>query len=111
MIESSIIPSRRTAFAGIVAITAGFVCFLLFTGLAFLDLAATVAGGADRLQLFAAVLGRGGSPAACSRRAGSISGILPKHWATPFGLAAWPRPSRLSRRCGGFFSSRQPPWA
>ena len=60
MIESSIIPSRRTAFAGIVAIAAGFVCFLLFTGLAFLDLAASVAGGADRLQLFAAVLGAGG---------------------------------------------------
>ena len=60
MIESSIVPSQRTAFAGIVAITAGFVCFLLFTGLAFLDLAATVAGGADRVQLLAAVLGAGG---------------------------------------------------
>jgi len=60
MIESSIIPSQRTAFAGIVAITAGFVCFLLFTRLAFLDLAAAVTGGADRVQLFAAVLGAGG---------------------------------------------------
>jgi len=60
MIESSIITSRRTAFAGIVAITAGCVCFLLFTGLAFLDLAATVAGGADRVQLLAAGLGAGG---------------------------------------------------
>jgi cytochrome c oxidase cbb3-type subunit 2 len=60
MPESSIVPSRQTAFAGIVAITAGFVCFLLFTGLAFFDLAATVAGGADRLQLLAAVLGGGG---------------------------------------------------
>ena len=60
MTESSIVPSRQTAFAGIVAITAGFVCFLLFTGLAFLDLATTVAGGTDRLQLLAAVLGGGG---------------------------------------------------
>jgi cytochrome c oxidase cbb3-type subunit 2 len=60
MIESSIVPSRRTALAGIVAITAGCVCFLLFTGLAFLDLATTVAGSTDRLQLLAAVLGGGG---------------------------------------------------
>ena len=60
MIESSIVPSRRTAFAGIVAIAAGIVCFLLFTGLAFLDLAAAVPGGANRLPLLAAVLGGGG---------------------------------------------------
>jgi cytochrome c oxidase cbb3-type subunit 2 len=60
MIESSIVPSRRTALAGIVAITAGFVCFLLFTGLAFLDLAATVAGGAARVQLLSVVLAGGG---------------------------------------------------
>jgi cytochrome c oxidase cbb3-type subunit 2 len=60
MIESSIVPSRRTAFAGIVAIAAGLVCFLLFTGRAFLDLAATVAGGGARLQLLSAVLGGGG---------------------------------------------------
>ena len=60
MIESSIVPSRRTALAGIVAITAAIVCFLLFTGLAFLDLAAAVPGGADRLPLLAAMLGAGG---------------------------------------------------
>ena len=60
MTESSIVPSRRTALAGIVAITAAIVCFLLFTGLAFLDLAAAVPGGADRLPLLAAMLGAGG---------------------------------------------------
>jgi hypothetical protein len=60
MIESSIVPSRRTAFAGIVAIAAGLVCFLLFTGLAFLDLASTVPGGAGRVQLLSVVLAGSG---------------------------------------------------